>query len=70
MALRIQAALFTAGIGRAVGVSDLQIAATALHHSRPARPVIAAHYNSDFHHIADVEPGFRSQWIVPRGTAD
>lgn len=69
-ALRIQAALFTAGTGRAVGVSDLQIAATALYHSSPARPVIVMHYDADFDHVAAVEPGFRSQWIVPRGSAD
>lgn len=70
VALRIQAALFAAGIGRAVGVSDLQIAATAVHHSSLARPVIVVHYDADFDHVAAVEPGFRSQWIVPRGTAD
>ncbi|GAA1998489.1 PIN domain-containing protein [Microbacterium ulmi] len=70
VALRIQAALFAAGIGRAVGVSDLQIAATAVYHSSLARPVIVVHYNADFDHVAAVEPGFRSQWIVPRGTAD
>ncbi|MGB4780003.1 PIN domain-containing protein [Microbacterium sp.] len=70
VALRIQAALFTARIGRAVGVSDLQIAATALHHSSPARPVSVVHYDADFDQVAGVEPGFRSQWIVPRGTAD
>ncbi len=68
--LRIQAALFRAGIGRAVGVSDLQIAATALHHSSPARPVIVVHYDADFDHVASVEPRFRSRWIVPRGGAD
>ena len=70
VALRIQAALFTAGIGRAVGVSDLQIAATALHHSSPTRPVTVVHYDADFDHVASVEPEFRAQWIVPRGTAD
>lgn len=70
VALRIQAALFAAGIGRAVGVSDLQIAATALHHSSLGRPVIVVHYDADFDHVAAVEPGFRSQWIAPRGTAD
>ncbi|MFT4137089.1 PIN domain-containing protein [Microbacterium sp.] len=70
LALRIQAALFAAGTSRAVGVSDLQIAATALHHSNPARPVIVVHYDADFDHVAAVEPAFRSRWIVPRGTAD
>ncbi|WP_159500397.1 PIN domain-containing protein [Microbacterium sp. 18062] len=70
VALRIQAALFAAGIGRAVGVSDLQISATAVYHSSLARPVIVVHYDADFDHVAAVEPGFRSQWIVPRGTAD
>lgn len=70
VALRIQSALFASGIGRAVGVSDLQIAATAVHYSSPARPVIVVHYDADFDHVAAVEPGFRSRWIVPRGTAD
>lgn len=70
VALLIQSALFAAGIGRTVGVSDLQIAATALHHSSPARPVVVAHDDADLDDVASVEPGFRSRWIAPRPTAD
>jgi predicted nucleic acid-binding protein len=66
----LQSALFDAGMGRSVGVSDLQIAATALHYSTPERPVVVVHYDSDFDHLAAVEPGFRAEWIVPPGTAD
>lgn len=70
IALGIQATLFAAGTGRSVGVSDLQIAATALHHSTPTRSVSVVHYDSDFDHVAAVEPQFLSEWIVPRGTLD
>ena len=70
VALRIQAALFAAGSGRAVGVSDLQIAATAIHHTTAERPVVVVHYDADFDAMAAVEPDFRSAWIVPRGTVD
>jgi predicted nucleic acid-binding protein len=70
IALRIQSALFTAGAGRSVGVSDLQIAATAIHHSTTAQPVVVVHYDSDFDMVARVEPQFRSEWIVSRGSAD
>ena len=70
LALSIQAALFRAGKGRAVGVSDLQIAATAIHHSTKARPVVLVHYDRDFDHVASVEPRLQSRWIVPPGTAD
>lgn len=70
IALRLQGALFNASRGRAVGVSDLQIAATAIYHSTPDRPVVVVHYDADFDEVAAVEPSFRSDWIVPRGTAD
>ncbi|WP_162940107.1 PIN domain-containing protein [Gryllotalpicola protaetiae] len=70
IALEIQAALFAAGIGRAVGVSDLQIAATAIHHSSPDTPVVVVHYDADFDFVARVDSRFRAEWIVPRGTAD
>jgi hypothetical protein len=69
LALSIQAALFRAGKGRAVGVSDLQIAATAIHYSTEARPVVLVHYDRDFDHIASVEPRLHSRWIVPPGSA-
>jgi hypothetical protein len=68
IALVLQSKLFGAGKGRSVGVSDLQIAATALHYSTEERPVIVAHYDGDFDHLASVEPSLRTQWVVPRGT--
>lgn len=69
-ALRLQSALWADGKGRAVGVSDLQIAATAMQHSTPERPVTVVHYDADFDHIAAIAPELRAEWIVPRGTAD
>ena len=70
IAIQLQSALFDAGMGRAVGVSDLQIAATALHHTTEGRPVIIAHYDADFDHLSAVDPRIRTEWIVPRGTVD
>lgn len=70
LALRLQAALFAAGKGRAVGVSDLQIAATALYHSNAQQRVVVVHYDADFDHISSVEPTFVVEWIVPRGSVD
>jgi len=70
LALSIQAALFRAGKGRAVGVSDLQIAATAIHHSTAANPVVLVHYDRDFDHIASVEPRLNARWIVPPGSIE
>ncbi|MFT4029297.1 MAG: PIN domain-containing protein [Protaetiibacter sp.] len=70
IAIDIQSALFAAGKGRAAGVSDLQIAATAIHHSTPADPVIVVHYDADFDHMASAEPRLRAEWVVPRTTAD
>ena len=70
IALSIQAALFRAGKGRAAGVSDLQIAATAIHHSAEGRPVVLVHYDRDFDHIASVEPRLHSRWIVPPGSVE
>ena len=68
IAVGLQAALFRAGLGRAVGVSDLQIAATAIHHSTVERPVVLVHYDRDFDHVVAVEPRLRSRWIVPPGS--
>lgn len=68
-AIALQAALFAKGLGRAVGVNDLQIAATALHYGeRTGREVAVVHYDSDFDHLANVWPTFDSRWIVPRGS--
>jgi predicted nucleic acid-binding protein len=72
ISLRLQKLLFEAGMGRAAGVSDLQIAATALHYS--ASPgdalVTVVHYDADFDCLASVEPALSTRWIVPRGTVN
>ena len=68
IALDLQSGLFAAGIGRAVGVSDLQIAATAIGHTTDAQRVTVVHYDADFEHVARVAPEFRHRWIVPRGS--
>lgn len=70
LALGLQSRLFDAGIGRSVGVSDLQIAATALRHTTDRRRVTVVHYDVDFERVADVEPSFSHRWIVPRGSVD
>lgn len=70
IALTIQSALFAAEKGRSAGVSDIQIAATAMHYSSPDRPVVIVHYDADFDHIASVMPQLQTKWIVPRGSAD
>ncbi|MFT4211428.1 MAG: PIN domain-containing protein [Microbacterium sp.] len=70
IALDLQHALFGAGMGRAVGVSDLQIAATALYHSTGSQPVVVLHYDADFDHLVAVAPRLRVEWIVPRGAID
>lgn len=67
-AIELQSRLFDAGIGRSVGVSDLQIAATALRHSHPQQTVTVVHYDADFENIARVEPAFSHRWIVLRGS--
>lgn len=68
IAVGIQSALFRVGMGRSVGVSDLQIAATAVHHSTELHPVVLVHYDRDFDHVSAVEPRLRSRWIVPPGS--
>lgn len=68
-AIELQRRLFAAGQGRAVGVSDLQIAATALVYSDQQQQVIVVHYDSDFERLAEVEPALRTRWIVPRSTS-
>lgn len=72
ISLQLQERLFEAGMGRAAGVSDLQIAATALHYSAsPAdAEVTVVHYDTDFDCLASVEPALSARWIVPRGTVD
>ncbi|MFT4297268.1 MAG: PIN domain-containing protein [Micropruina sp.] len=69
IAFRLQIALFAAGQGRAVGVSDLQIAATAIHYATALdRPVAVLHYDADFEQLARVASELDARWIVPRGT--
>lgn len=61
----IRTALFAVGKGRAAGVIDVQIAATAIHHH-----ATVLHYDSDYDHITDSYPDLSARWIVPRGTVD
>jgi predicted nucleic acid-binding protein len=61
--LSLQAALWAAGLVRAVGAADLLIAAYAL-----ANDATVIHYDSDFEHVAAVTPGFSHEWVVPRGS--
>lgn len=61
----IRTALFAAGKGRAAGVIDVQIAATAVHHH-----ATVLHYDSDYDHIHGAYPQLSTRWIVPRGTTD
>jgi hypothetical protein len=63
--LDIRAALFTAGTGRAAGVIDVALAATAIHHD-----ATILHYDSDYDHITAAYPPLRAAWVVPRGTID
>ncbi|MFT4288109.1 PIN domain-containing protein [Nocardioides sp.] len=68
IAVDLQGLLFAAGVGRAVGVSDLQIAATALRHSDASQTVTIVHYDSDFDHLTRVSPELHARWIVPPGS--
>lgn len=70
IAMSIQNGLFEAGQGRAAGVSDIQIAATAIHHSATDSPVIVIHYDADCDDIRSAMPMLKAQWIPPRGTID
>lgn len=70
LAVELQRRLFISGQGRAVGVSDLQIAATALRHTTGDRRVSVVHYDADFEVLAAVEAAFAHRWIVPRGSVD
>ena len=62
---RIRERLFAAGLGRAAGVIDVQIAAAAITHR--ARVL---HYDHDFDLIAAAAPELQHDWVVPRGTID
>jgi predicted nucleic acid-binding protein len=61
----IRTALFATGHGRAAGVIDVQIAATAIH-----RSATVLHYDSDYDHITDACPDLSARWVVPRGSTD
>lgn len=61
--LEIQNKLWNGGLLRAAGAIDTLIAAYALKND-----AIVLHYDRDFDHIATVVPGFRHEWIVPRGS--
>ena len=61
--LAIQNHLWNVGLVRSVGAIDTVIAAYAV-----ANDATVLHYDSDFEHVARVTPGFKHQWIVPRGT--
>jgi predicted nucleic acid-binding protein len=67
-AMDLQTKLFAEGQGRAVGVSDLHIAATALAHTGPRQQVVVIHYDADFDALARVEPMLVTRWVVPRGS--
>ncbi len=68
LALGLQRSLFAAGKGRSVAVSDLQIAATALHYGTGGDTVIIKHYDADFDHLASVNRSLLVSWIIPRGS--
>ena len=70
LAFDLQTRLFKVGRGRAVGVSDLQIAATALRYSTKTQLVTIVHYDSDFDFLVEVEPNLHAQWILPPGSID
>jgi hypothetical protein len=61
-ALDVQGALWRSGRIRAVGFSDLLIAAVA-----ERERVTVLHYDSDYDYIAAVT-GQPMQWVAPRGT--
>jgi predicted nucleic acid-binding protein len=60
--LNVQAALWRAGLIRAIGFPDLLIAAVA-----ERERVTILHYDSDYDLIAQTT-GQPAQWVVPRGT--
>ena len=62
--LELQNRLWNGGLLREVGAMDTLIAAYA--HRNDAAVL---HYDRGFEHIAAVTPGFRHEWVIPRGTA-
>lgn len=66
----IRTALFAAGRGRAAGVIDVEIAATAIHHHATAIHHHATVLHSDYDHITAAYTDLSSHWVVPRGIID
>lgn len=60
---RLQGNLWSHGMVRAVGGSDIQIAMTALQHD-----CTVVHYDQGFELIQRVEPTFSQRWIAARGS--
>ncbi len=60
---RLQGNLWSHGMVRAVGNTDIQIAMTALQHD-----CTVVHYDHDFELIQHVEPAFSQRWIAERGS--
>ena len=65
LVIDIRTALWGAGTGRAAGVIDVALAATAVQAN-----AAVLHYDSDFDHITAAYPGLNAHWIVPRGSID
>jgi len=62
-ALDVQRELAARSMTRAVGMSDLLVAAVAELHC-----VVVLHYDADFDHVASIT-GQSAEWVVPRGSA-
>lgn len=67
LAIDLQRRLFEVGIGHAVGVNALQIAATAIRHANPEQRVVVVHHDASFESVARVAPEFSHRWILPPG---
>lgn len=68
IALGLQSRLFQRGMGRAVGVFDLMVAAHAIHYTRGRTQVIVVHYDSDYEHLERIAPELSASWLLPRGS--
>lgn len=65
MVRQIRKGLFAAGMGRAAGVVDVQIAAVAISHH-----ATVLHYDQDFVDMAGIASNLSHRRIVPRGSVD
>ena len=61
----LQGDLWHHGLVRAVGCTDLLIAAVAIEHH-----ATVLHYDRDYELLAQVRADFRHEWIVPAGSMD